>query len=38
MNIRVFYNENGRTFEDVINEFLLINHDLKQLNILSKYV
>ena len=37
MNIQVFYNENGRTFEDIIKEFLLMNYDLEYLDILSKY-
>lgn len=38
MNINVYYNENGRTFEDIMKEFLLLNYSLESFDLLLKYV
>ena len=37
MNINVYYNENGRTFEDILKEFILLNYNLENLDFIDKY-
>lgn len=37
MNIQVFYNENGKTFEEIISDFLLQSYDLDNCDLLLKY-
>ena len=37
MNINVYYNENGRSFEEIMKEFLLLNYNLETLDFIEKY-
>lgn len=37
MNINVFYNENGKTFQEVMEEFLIQFYDTKSLDFIEKY-
>lgn len=37
MNINVYYNDNGRTFEDIMKEFILLNYNLENLDFIEKY-
>ena len=37
MKISVYYNENGRSFEDIMKEFLLLNYNLETLDFIEKY-
>lgn len=37
MKIFTYYNENGRTFEDIIKEFLLLDFNLENLDFIEKY-
>lgn len=37
MNIIVHYNENGRSFEEIMKEFLLLKYNLGTLDFIEKY-
>lgn len=37
MNINVYYDENGRSFEEIMKEFLLLNYNLEPFDFIEKY-
>ena len=37
MNIQIFYNENGRTFEDILKDYILLYYNLENLDFIEKY-
>lgn len=37
MIINSYYNDNGRTFEDIMKEYLLLNYNLENLDFIEKY-
>ena len=37
MKISTFYNENGRTFEDILKDYILLYYNLENLDFIEKY-
>ena len=37
MNVKTYYDENGRSFEDIIKEFLVLYYNQETLDFIEKY-